>query len=66
MNGQRKPFVVEVKRARQLAWKERKLLAGPTSIRRLTWKSAETRQGTATYQPTHSRISPAGRTDVDR
>lgn len=66
MDGQRKPFVVEVKRARQLAWKERKLLAGPLSIRRLTWKSAEPRHGTATYKPTHSRTSPAGKTDADR
>lgn len=66
MNGQRKPFVVEVKRARQLAWKERKLLSGPASIRRVPWQSAEVRQGTSPYQPMHSRMSLAGKRDADR
>ena len=66
MNGQRKSFVVEVKRARQLAWRERKLISGPASVRQLPWQSAEARQGTATYKPTHSRTSPAEKVDVDR
>ncbi|MFC5417944.1 hypothetical protein ACFPOB_00010 [Bosea eneae] len=66
MNGQRKPFVVEVKRAKQLAWKERKLLSGPGSIRRLPWQSAEARQRNATYKPTHSQTNPAGKADGDR
>lgn len=65
INGQRKSFVVEVKRARQLAWRERKLISGPASVRQSRWQPAAARQGTATYKPTHSRTNPAEKADGD-
>ena len=65
MNGQRKPFVVEIKRARQLVWKERKLLAAPRSIRQLPWRAVETRQGVPIFKATPPRSSPANTGDAD-